>query len=122
MYITDFLKKLSNKKKGVDNIYSEGYYSLSGMLFGMLMADIWNRLDMPGNDSKLENSILTGKKIEKSVYDEDKLYMNVIAGLIISLELVGIKGAAASGTGMLIGINYATTSRKGSYIGGTPAP
>ena len=63
-----------------------------------------------------------GNKIEKSAYAEDKLYMNMIAGLIISLEMLGVKGAASSGAGMLIGFNYINTTKEGGYLGGTPAP
>ena len=122
MFITDFLGKLKNKKKGIDGIYSQAYYSLGGLIAGMLIADLWEKWDLPGNDKKLENSLLTGNKIEKSSYEEDKLYQNMIAGLIIASEAIGVKGAAASGTGMLIGINYVTTARKGGYLGGTPAP
>lgn len=118
----DFKEKLKKKKKGEDGIYSTAYYSLGGLLVGMFVADIWDKLGLPGNKKKLENALLTGTPINKSVYDEDKLYQNILAGLVMSLELLGIKGGVASGAGMLIGFNYVNATKKGDYIGGLPSP
>lgn len=122
MYLTDFLKKLGNKQKGMEGVYQEGYYSIGGLLTGMIVADLWDKWNLPGNKKKLGQAFLSGQPIKDSGYDEDKLYMNMIAGLVISLELLGIKGAASSGAGMLIGFNYVNSSKSGSYIGGLPSP
>lgn len=106
----------------MEGVYQEGYYSIGGLLTGMIVADLWDKWNLPGNKKKLGQAFLSGQPIKDSGYDEDKLYMNMIAGLVISLELLGIKGAASSGAGMLIGFNYVNSSKSGSYIGGLPSP
>ena len=122
MFPFDFTDKLKDKKKGADGIYTSAYYTLGGLLAGMVIADFWNKFDLPGNNKKLERGLLLDNPIEKSVYDEEKLYQNILAGLVMALEVFGVKGGVASGAGMLIGFNYVNSTKKGGYIGGLPSP
>lgn len=118
----DFVEKIKKKRKGEEGIYTTAYYTLGGLLVGLFIGNIWDKLDLPGNNKKIENALLTHQKIEKSPYEEDKLYQNILVGLVMVSEVFGIKGGVASGAGMLIGLNYANATKKGNYIGGLPAP
>lgn len=118
----DLLDKLKNKKKGAEGIYQQGYYTLGGLLTGLVIADLWDTLDLPGNKKKIEAGLLVNNPIKKSVYDEDKLYQNILVGLVMALELFGVKGGVASGAGMLIGFSYVNNTKTGGYIGGLPSP
>lgn len=118
----DFLDKLQKKRKGVEGIYTTAYYTLGGLLAGLLIGNLWDRFNLPGNNQKLENALLTRQPIQKSPYDEDKLYQNILVGLVMASEAFGIKGGIASGVGMLIGLNYSNKTKKGEFIGDTPTP
>lgn len=121
--IVDLLK--ANKQKKVQrkkdaDIYTGGYYVFGGVISGMLIHILWEKLNLPGHDVPINHALLTGKELENTNSIKiDKFIMSLLStGLMLS-ELFGLKGGAASGSGMLMGYTFASTAKDGKYIGQT---
>lgn len=119
--IVEFFQKAKEKKQGKkkeEDIYANGYYSLGGAILGFSFVEIWDRMNFECLDEKIEHSMITRQPIvkPKEVTIDKTLALIVSVGLMMS-ELFGIKGGMASGAGLLVGYTYATSLRKGEYLG-----
>jgi len=111
-----FTKKRHDAIKG---LYEGGYYSLGGLLAGMLVTELWTRFDLPGNGVKISHSLITNEPLQNSNAGLDKLYQLMIAGGLVASEFFGVKGGMLSGVSMMIGIEWTNASKMGKYIGQT---
>ena len=99
------------------SFYETGYYSLGGLLSGMLLTELWKKFSLPGNNEKITTSLLTNKPLENTNLTKDKMYQLIIAGGVILSEFFGVKGGMVSGLTMIAGIEMMHSSQNGKYIG-----
>lgn len=121
MVLADLAKankeKVNKGKKDLD-VYSGAYYSLGGLIAGFLFHDLYTTLKLPGYDNKIDKGLISGTPINNPANANfDKMLVTFLATGLMFAELFGVKGAGASGGGMLIGYGYAQNSSKGRYIG-----
>jgi hypothetical protein len=118
--LVEFAKAHKEKAKGKKDskVYEGGYYTLGGVAFGFLFVELWNKLNIPLQDHKIEHSVVTHNEIKnaKGITVDKTVALIISVGLMMS-ELFGLKGGLASGSGVLLGYTAATECRKGKYLG-----
>lgn len=110
-------EKVNKGKKDLD-VYSGAYYTLGGVLAGFIFHDLYHKFKLPGYDNKIDKGLISGIPINNPANANfDKMLVTFLATGLMFAELFGVKGAGASGGGMLIGFGYAQNSSSGKYIG-----
>lgn len=118
MIPTAFVESFNtHSSKTFQNFYETGYYSLGGLLGGMLITELWNRFALPGLNEQLTTSLVNNKPIENTNLTKDKMFQLLIAGGVIVSEFFGVKGGLVSGMSMIAGIELMHNAQKGTYIG-----
>ena len=118
--IIDFVKAVKDKDGGKKNadIYTAGYHSLFGALSGILLFKLLDTLDLPGKDKKIDHALISGKEIENSAgLSVAKTIVMMISSGVMSLELIGVKGAMVAGGSLMLGYTWASSGKEGKYIG-----
>jgi hypothetical protein len=119
--IVEFLKahkEKTVKHKKEEQVYSGAYYTLGGVITGFLIDEFYEKFHLPGFNQKIEHSLITHRKIENCKEIKfDKFVIMMLSAGIMMLELFGVKGAMASGAGIMLGYTYSSTSREGKYVG-----
>jgi len=94
-------------------LYRNGFYLMSGLFGGILLNDIWQFFNLPGNDVELTTA--TAKKLG---LDMDFVYQFIIGAAFIGADLLlGLENGTSFGSGIILGAKYANLSEKGKYIG-----
>lgn len=111
-------KEKEKGKKKDTTIYSPAYYTFGGVVAGIGLTILWDKLGIPGQDTEIKHALLTGKPIHncKNITVEKTVVLTLAIGLMIS-ELFGVKGGFSSGAGFMLGNAVATDFKKGKYIG-----
>jgi hypothetical protein len=111
-------KEKEKGKKKDTTIFSPGYYTFGGVIAGIGMVFLWEKLGIPYQDHQIKHALLTGKKLDncKNITVEKSVALAIAIGLMMS-ELFGVKGGFSSGAGFLLGNSVASDIRKGKYIG-----